>query len=48
MMNVQLAYGLGTAHYKTGPDALTSIDNKIIAATVMAIKSGYTHRQSPL
>lgn len=38
-----LAYGLGTAHFKTGPDALKSIDKKIIAATVMAIKAGYVH-----
>ncbi|ROW06420.1 hypothetical protein VMCG_04412 [Cytospora schulzeri] len=38
-----LAYGLGSANFKTGRDALKTIDKKIIADTVMAIKSGYLH-----
>ncbi|KAJ0125187.1 ldehyde reductase 1 [Diaporthe amygdali] len=37
-----IAYGLGTANFKTG-EALKSIDKKIIQDTVTAIKSGYFH-----
>lgn len=39
---IKIAYGLGTANFKSGPNKDT-IDPKIIADTVMAIKAGYTH-----
>ncbi|KAH8770118.1 aldo/keto reductase [Diaporthe sp. PMI_573] len=39
-----IAYGLGTANFKKGgADAGNSIDKKIVADTVTAIKSGYFH-----
>lgn len=38
----KIAYGLGTANYKSGPNK-DKIDTKIIADTVTAIKAGYTH-----
>lgn len=38
----QLAYGLGTANFKSGPNK-DVVDPKIIADTVTAIKAGYRH-----
>lgn len=39
---LKIAYGLGTANFKKGPNK-DKIDPKIIADTVTAIKAGYTH-----
>lgn len=36
---------MGSANYKKGRDALKTIDKKIIADTVMAIKAGFFHCQ---
>ncbi|KAF6820009.1 NADPH-dependent alpha-keto amide [Colletotrichum sojae] len=40
LTHLQLAYGLGTANYKTGG---AGFDEKIVDNTVMAIKAGYRH-----
>ena len=39
---IQLDYGLGTANYKKG-DALDTISEPVIAATLTALNAGYTH-----
>ena len=40
---MQLGYGLGTAHFKSGAQVAAGLDQKIIDATVTAIKAGYYH-----
>jgi diketogulonate reductase-like aldo/keto reductase len=37
----QLAYGLGTAHYKSDPNSPE--DPELVKTVVMAIKTGYYH-----